>query len=359
MAKHQNAGKKEARPHGRKALQLHEAQPAAIPQQQSKRGAGIHGREVPVLLVLAAISLIAALFLASYLATNYFGNGGPNQLSATTQVAATHADNQTSNGQNETRFSAIAGEVLPENGFVLSVKWGNSVKELVSAGALNVSFLSNAMQQAGQPMTAGEESILNGTSNGNITINSNDTLFVLYTLWALGINNKNPIIADGPIMGYGGSPYNLASTGGYGPLGRLQLGNLSLIGLNSNEQQTADAVASNVYRPCCDNPAMFPDCNHGAAQLGLIELMASQGSNATQIYEALKNADSFYYPQEYFDLAVYFSYTKHEPWGEVSAKEVLGYNYSSASGFNKIHQELLQYNILPQTGGSPPGLCSA
>ena len=37
-----------------------------------------------------------------------------------------------------------------------------------------------------------------------------------------------------------------------------------------------EEIAGNIYRPCCGNSTAFPDCNHGMAMLGLIELMVSQ-----------------------------------------------------------------------------------
>ena len=262
-------------------------------------------------------------------------------------------------GAHKIDYSSIIKQVYPTQGFVLPAKWDGAPKQLADSGALNLSFVANALSNANQSLTKNELEVLNGTGDSNVTLNKSSALFTLYVLWALGINNKNPIISNGPIMNYGGSPYNLASTGGYGPLGKLQLGNLSIITLNSSEQKMVEATASNTYRPCCNNPAMFPDCNHGAAQLGLIELMASQGKNQTQIYDALKEFNSFYYPQQYLDVAILFSYTQNKAWDEVPANVVLGYNFSSASGYYEVYNVLSNDNVLPKVSGGPGGSCSA
>ncbi len=262
---------------------------------------------------------------------------------------------------NTINFSSIAEQVYPAQGFTLPVKWGSIPNQLVDSGALNLSFVEGSLISANQSLTGGELGLLNGTSNGNITFSHYSALFTLYVLWAVGINNKNPIINNGPVMNYGGSPYDLASTGGYGPLGKLSLGNLSLIDLNASQQDLVDTIASNVYRPCCDNPAMFPDCNHGAAQLGLIELMVSQGKNETQIYNALKEFNSFYYPQQYFYIAVFFNYTQGKSWNNVPANEVLGYNFSSATGYSNVYEAIESSNVLGQSSqqrGGAGGACS-
>ena len=51
----------------------------------------------------------------------------------------------------------------------------------------------------------------------------------------------------------------------------------ALIALTAEEQDLVNRVSLNIYRPCCNNPTYFPDCNHGMAMLGLLELMAAQG----------------------------------------------------------------------------------
>lgn len=295
------------------------------------------------------LGLIAVLlFLTAYFGSSYFiKNGGGLPAYTTTTIS------QNSSLVNYTRISS---EVLPQQGFVINASWGDIGKELVGAGALNLSFVANSTLGAKEPLTSGQMEILSGNSTGRIMLNSSSEVFDLYLLWALGINNKNNVINNGPIMS-NGNPDAYASTGGYGPLGRLSIGNLSLISLNATQEAIVENVSARAYRPCCDNPASFPDCNHGAAQLGLIELMASQGRNESQIFAALKNFTAFYFPMQALEAAAYANVTQHETWGQLPAEEAVGYNFSSATGAQKIHQYLLGRGLLPatQTGGSSCG----
>jgi hypothetical protein len=250
-------------------------------------------------------------------------------------------------------FQQIAGEVTPAQGYVLPVKWGDSVKKLVDSGALNVTALTSILKQSGQPLTAEELQILNGTSNDNITINSNNTLFDLYVLWGIGISNNNSIINNGPLT-QNGNPNNFASTGGYLPLGNLMIGNLNLINFTADQQQIVYEVAFNSYRPCCDNPTGFPDCNHGAAALGLIELMASQGNDLNATFEAVKEFNSFQFTQQYVEEGVFFA-SQGVGWNEVPASTVVNYNFSSATGSGYVMQYLQKYNLLSTSAGSSGG----
>ena len=307
-------------------------------------------RSISIVLIASFIAVAALAVLLEY---SYHFTGPSGAQPAPNNIVGPSAAET-----NTIDFSSIAEQVYPAQGFTLPVKWGSIPNQLVDSGALNLSFVEGSLISANQPLTNGELGLLNGTNNGNVTFSHSSALFTLYVLWAVGINNRNPIINNGPVMKYGGSPYDLASTGGYGPLGKLSLGNLSLIDLNVSQQNLVDTIASNVYRPCCNNPAMFPDCNHGAAQLGLIELMASQGKNETQIYNALKEFNSFYYPQQYFDIAVFFNYTQGRSWNSVPANEILGYNFSSATGYSNVYKALESSNVLNQVGSSSGGSCS-
>lgn len=260
-------------------------------------------------------------------------------------------------GTNTTQlaeFNQIKSEVLPQQGYVLPAKWENSIKQLVDDNALNVSALTQILNNSGQPLTAQEQQILNGTSTINITINSSDSKFVLLVLWSLGINNNDTIISNGPIMKFGGNPDNLASTGGYGPLGTLQLGKLDILNLTPQEQMIANYTALNSYRPCCNNPTMFPDCNHGAAALGLIELMISQGANTTAVFTSLKEFNSFEYPQQYTELAMYLK-GKGVDFSSVPGYIIVSRNFSSGSAVTQIQQSLSGSQVGQAGSGSGCG----
>ncbi len=307
---------------------------------------------------ISVYALVAWFFLSAA----YMLSGSIASLLSGLTSAPTTAPNNTgpsgspATGTNQAAFLALEKSVIPDQGFTLNAKWGTAIKQLVASGALNVSFLNKSLAQSSQPITPIEHEILNGTYEGNITMNQSNSVFTLYVLWALGINNNNTILNNGPIMHYGGNPNNLASTGGYGPLGTLQLGRLNIISLTQEQQAIANYTAQNTYRPCCNNPTFFPDCNHGAAALGLIELMASQGASMQGIFAAVEDFSVLQFPQQYVYAAAYLA-AKNISWRSADPQTVMGYNYSSATGASEIAQYLQANRLLPPqtSGGSSCG----
>lgn len=125
-------------------------------------------------------------------------------------------------------------------------------------------------------------------------------LSALNMFWALGLANKNEILEKGPMMDskYGGAG-NFASTGGW----TLAKGSAmdhysmhSLVTLSPDQQKMVEEVSKNIFRPCCRNPVYFPDCNHGMAMLGILELKASQGANESELYAISKQVNDVWFP---------------------------------------------------------------
>ena len=305
---------------------------------------------------------------------NIFGNfDAAHQATANTSNIY---NNTTTNavktpGNSTINQTLLAAQVIPTAGYTLPFRWGNSVHKLVETGALNPSNLSIILNNSRQPLSPVEEEILNGTYNGYIQFNATNTEFVQLVLWSLGINNNNTIINAGPIIN-ASVPYAkqinsnaslnqkvtpeyianhyFASTGGYGPLGKLQLGELNIINLSSQQQALMYDVATHSYRPCCDNPTAFPDCNHGAAALGLIELLAYQGANQSQMFDAARYFYQYQFPQQYAEIAAYFD-SQGGNYSQVNSSDVMGYNFSSYSGYASVNQYLIKNKILAQPSG--------
>ncbi len=322
----------------------------------------------PVAFALILISVIVAAYVLTQ-----------NPLVSQTQTNKTHSTyhnttNATKNlSGNAINQAILYAQVTPQAGYTLPFKWGDSIRKLIQAGALNVSNLTIILNNSHQPLTFSEKEILNGTYSGYIQFNSTNTEFIQLVLWGLGINDNNTIITKGAIINasvpYANSINNnatlrqrlnqnvtpywaasryFASTGGYGPIGKLQLGMLDIISLSSSEQVIADYTAENSYRPCCDNPTAFPDCNHGAAALGLIELLASQGANQGQIFSAVRYFNQYQFPQQYSEIAAYFD-SQRQNYSQVNSSKVMSYSFSSLSGYYAVHQYLLKNGVLAQS----------
>jgi len=174
--------------------------------------------------------------------------------------------------------------------------------------------------------------------------------------WALGLVNKNVILDQGAMTKYGADQIgNFASTGGW-TLGKTTAVELyssrEIIPLTSEQQDLVKKIAENVYRPCCGNATAFPDCNHGMAALAYIELAVAAGLSEKQVYKDLLALNSFWFPDTYVEMAVYFQKQQGITWDKVDPQMALSKDYSSAQGAARINQAIQGIPGIQSRGGS-------
>lgn len=286
-------------------------------------------------LFLPLSILASALLIASALV--YVGGqrtaGGQNLFAAKGSSAA---------ATQSTSTPALQEEVIPSGGVTLPARWRDLGKQLVSTGVIDESQFESLYAQHGG-LSPDMQSLLDNADNGNLVITPQNSAVLLNLLWALGLGNNNPILTSGQMQNpqYGGAK-NFASTGGW----TLSTGNVmdhyaahQFITLTAVQQALVVRVAQNIYRPCCGNSTLFPDCNHGMAMLGLLELMASQGVSETDMYKAALVVNSYWFPDTYMTLATYFQ-SQGVDWSAVDPKTVLGAAYSSAKGYQQIENKI-------------------
>jgi len=121
--------------------------------------------------------------------------------------------------------------------------------------------------------------------------------------------------------------------------------NHQFIVLTAEQQQLVEKAVKNIYRPCCGNSTYFPDCNHGMAMLGFLELAASQGFDENALYQMALVLNSYWFSENYTTIAQYMD-NQGIDWANVDAKEVLGQNFSSSAGYQKILSQ-----VQPKQGG--------
>jgi len=252
------------------------------------------------------------------------------------------AASKQSNADGQKEKNVLARAVLPEEGVVLPVIWGDLGAKMTSVGVIDKNAFEDIYLSRGG-LSAQERKLLEGSDNGNIVINSKNSGFLLNLFWALGLGNKNAILENGPMTDkkYGGAG-NFASTGGWTLSAGDSMDHYSrhrFIVLTLEQQALVEKVSKNIYRPCCGNSTYFPDCNHGMAMLGLLELMASQGVSENEMYEAALAVNSFWFPDTYLTIAKYMK-SKGVAWSSVDAKEVLGVNYSSGGGYKQLVERM-------------------
>jgi hypothetical protein len=229
-------------------------------------------------------------------------------------------------------------EILSKGGVELSVRWNDMGMKMTEAGVIEKEKFENLYAQRGG-LSESDKKLLYSANNGNLVITPENSGVMLNMLWAFGLGNKNSILENGPMMdkNYGGAG-NFASTGGW----TLAKGNAmehysmhSFITLTKEQQTLVEKVAKNIYRPCCNNSTYFPDCNHGMAMLGLLELMASQGATEADMYKVALQVNTFWFPDQYDTIKSYFA-SQNIDWNTVNPRVILSAEYSSASGYQKM-----------------------
>ncbi len=299
-------------------------------------------------LVLAfALGLVSGYLLGGYFASD------PGNIPA---KASTSPEELVEVRASSKEVSPIDQLKLPDH-YPLLISYADIGPQLLAAGAIDYDNFLRVYDEAGQPLTREQQDILTKGGDAPIVINRENAYFLLNFFWALGLVNKNVILTEGPMMQYGGQEEieNFASTGGWTlaakPITELYASR-PIITLTSEQQARLEEVAYAVYRPCCNNSTAFPDCNHGMAMLGLLELMAAHDVTVDEMFTAAKYVNAFWFPQQTVEIALAFQHAKGLDFTEVDAREFVGPNLSSASGFQAMHQWLVENNLLEQTPGS-------
>jgi hypothetical protein len=289
-------------------------------------------------------TLLRLIFVVLVFAAGFFSG---IQASIYNQQGTNSTDNKAS---QDTAKMVMA--INPTQGFTLPVKYGDVGPQLLSSGVIDQNGFEQLFEQSGQPLSQQELAILTKGSSEQVVINQQNARFLLNFFWALGLVNKNSILENGTIqVASKGKIDGFASTGGW-TLGQKPVTALfssaEILTLNPQQQAQVDKVAKTVYRPCCDNPTDFPDCNHGMAMLGLLELMASQNASIDEMYAAAKNVNAFWFPQQTLEQALYFQHSKNLEYASIDARTIVSVDYSSGSGFQQTHQWLAQNGLLDQ-----------
>jgi hypothetical protein len=245
---------------------------------------------------------------------------------------------------------ALVHRVAPPDGYQTRVSFGDSIMRLVAAGAISPEKFGRLYAKRGG-LPEWIERLFAEPSVEPIKFGFKTAPYLLNLLWPLGLSTKTGFNSTSPLNGENLEKF--ASTGGWrlgeAANGSVYFNQLEAIRLDGVQENVVLGVAGNVYRPCCDNSTFFQDCNHGSALLGLLELAASQGASPDELYELALNANVFWYPTKYVDLAVYFEQIEDQPWQAADPKTILGKRYSSLSGWNRnVRGALIKADLLPR-----------
>lgn len=238
----------------------------------------------------------------------------------------------------------------------LPVTWGDIGKRMVEAGVIDAQKLETLYARRGG-LGPRERALLSGNQDAVIVMTEENAGVLLNLFWGFGLANRNAVLESGPISNPAyGSPSRFASTGGFTLAAGNPMNHFNqhlFIPLGPEEQSLVERVAENIYRPCCNNPTHFPDCNHGMAMLGLLELMAANGAGEEEMYGLALAVNRLWFPGEYETIEKFLEQNDLS-LEDVSPQVVLGKEFSSGSGFARV-VAALETPAEPALGGS----CSA
>ena len=248
-------------------------------------------------------------------------------------------------------MAKLEQKIIPPQGVTLPVSWNDLGDQLVKAGVIDSQKFEQLYAARGG-LSDESKKMLYGADNGQIKITPENAQTLLNLLWALGLGTKNDILEKGPMMDpkYK-SAGNFASTGGWSLASGKAMEHYSMhpfIILTKEQQALVEQISQNIYRPCCGNSTYFPDCNHGMAMLGLLELMASQGVSEKEMYDAALAVNAYWFPDTYLTIGKYLN-KKGTSWDKAGAQKILGFDFSSGSGYAQIRSEVEPAK--PKSGG--------
>jgi hypothetical protein len=244
----------------------------------------------------------------------------------------------------------ITAKVLPEKGFQSKITLSDSVVKLVENGVIDrEKFNGIYKDRGGFPLEL--KDVLDKPSSRQILLTRTNANYYVNLLWPLGLANYMSSNKESPINGK--SLFNFASTGGW-DLGKEENGGayfnkFKIVELTPEQEALVTKIAQNAYRPCCNNSTFYQDCNHGSALLGLLQLGAAQGLSEDELYREALAFNSFWFPSNYIQTALYLKAVKNTDWDKVDPKTIMGKDYSSAGGwYANVDSEIKKLGLLPQ-----------
>lgn len=264
--------------------------------------------------------------------------------------------------KQQKELTRLYEQINPAEGYSLGVTYDDLGPRLVEAGVIDYDAFLQVMSASGDAVSNRQIDVLKKGSGEEIVITRENAHFLLNFFWAAGLANKNSILTDGMMVQYSeGQVERFASTGGWTlaskPITAIYA-SLDLIPLTTEQQARVEEVAAAVYRPCCNNPTLFPDCNHGMAMLGLLEWMASNGATVDEMFAAAKYVNAFWFPQQNLEIAMYLETSQNLDFEDAEPRQIVSAQFSSGSGAAMVHQQLQASGVLPQAPSGQGGSCA-
>jgi hypothetical protein len=251
--------------------------------------------------------------------------------------------------------SAAMTTTMPPEGYQSRISFGNSIVVLVRQGVIDPRKVEALYAQSSASVSEELRSLLAKPSYRPIRLTRDNARMNVNLLWALGLANHLDANARSPLNGPALARF--ASTGGW-TLGNESEGaryfnRFAIVPLTTAQEALVVRVALRTFRPCCNNPTFFQDCNHGSALLGLLALGARQGLDEQALFREALAFNSFWFPHHYAQMALYFSMVKGTAWSDVEPRKAMSAVFSSAKGWRmNVAADLERHGLMPEQGGA-------
>ena len=224
--------------------------------------------------------------------------------------------------------------VVPPNGVSISIKWEGFLEKLKMEGVIELPLLDEQLSNIrGHGLTIEEQSVFQYSSN-TIRIDPELQSFLLVIFAAFGFSNNNTLLDEHSYM-----LENQSSSVGY-----AKYNSVEILKFNSEQQQLVEDISLNSYVPCCNNPILVPNSYYGYANLGLIEFLVYKGITRDEIFKILLTFNSYWFPDQYLDVAVFLE-KQGQIWTQINSTKIMGYSYSSLEGYLTIKEFLVESNL--------------
>ena len=283
------------------------------------------------------------------------------QFSADDRIRILEANTQNdgvASAQARRLFDEVAAKVIPATGFQSSIHIGAGVAKLAEIGIIDRAKF--AAMYRGRDMPVEIESALSRSSDNPILLMPANANNYVNLLWPVGLANYMSTNDTSPIKGK--SLLTFASTSGW-TLGQESNGGVyfnkvRVVDLTPDQELLATEIAQKTYRPCCNNSTFFQDCNHGSALLGVLELGAAQGLTKEALYREALAFNSFWFPSNYIQTALYFKAVRDIDWERVDPMQIMGFEYSALGPWSKnVQAEVAKIpGLLPPRKNAACGL---
>lgn len=231
---------------------------------------------------------------------------------------------------------SVMEQVVPASGVRLRFSFGDSIRKLVVAGAVDPAKYA-ALYRTTDGVPDWVQQLFAAPSSAPILFDSKSAPYLLNLLWPLGLASRLAINQHSPINTL--RLPSFASTGGWTlgrePDGYVYFNRVESLRLTDRQETQVLNAATTTFRPCCDNSTFFQDCNHGSALFGLLALAASQGATTDELYRLALAANSYWFPDRYVLAAIYFMRFRAQGWSELAPSMLLGAAFSSLSGWEQ------------------------